>query len=274
MAVVARTLVAFAAATLTTLTAAQDLPGLSPLPGARLIATRHIDEPLELKPATADSEAVLAGTSYVKKVYERPGRITAIVFLNAYRDALFAAGWKLIDVTRLEEIPIQPETVNVAAQFSLNGRSLYARLSQEPGGPYEINVADVGGEDWDTALDRQCRVRLHSVHFDLDRSTIRPESTPTLEKAAALLKTRRSWRVEVQGHTDNIGPEGDAPRQLLSEARAKAIAGWLTTHGVAASRITSKGYGKTRPIADNDDDLGRAKNRRVELFRIGCSGAP
>ena len=134
-------------------------------------------------------------------------------------------------------------------------------------------MADVGAEDWVSALDSQCRITLYSVHFDLDRPTIRSESLPTLGKAAALLKAKRSWKIEVQGHTDNIGADGDALRQALSEARAIAVAAWLTAHGVAASRITAKGYGKTRPVADNDSDLGRAKNRRIELFRIGC-GAP
>ena len=249
----------------------QDFPYLPPLPGARLIETSHISAPLELKQADEDNEAVLAGQSYVKKIYERPGRITPVVFITAYRDALSAGGWRLIDVTKLEEIVVQPETVNVAAHYARNDRNVYARLSQEPGGPYEINVADVGAEDWGAMLDTQCGVTLHSVHFDLDRPTIRPESTPTLEKAAALLKSKRSWKIAVQGHMDNIGAAGDAMRQVLSEARAKAVAVWLTTHGVPASRITAKGYGKTRPIADNDSDLGRAKNRRVELFRQGCA---
>jgi len=248
----------------------QDFPYLPALPGTRLVTTNRFNEPLELKQATEDEEAVLAGMTYTKKIYDRPGTISAIVFVSSYRDALFAAGWKLIDVTKLEEIPIQPETVNVAAHYTLNGRSIYTRLSQEPGGPYEINVADVGAEDWASQLEKQCHVRLHSIHFDLDRSTIKPESTPTLEKAAELLRAKRAWKIEVQGHMDNIGAAGDALRQMLSEARAKAVAGWVTTHGVPASRVTAKGYGKTRPVADNDSDLGRARNRRVELVRLGC----
>lgn len=252
----------------------QDFPYLPPLPGARLIATKQVDEPLELKQAAEDDEAVLAGQAYVKKTYERPANITPIVFITSYREALFASGWRLIDVTKLEEVAVQPETVNVAAHYSANGRNIYARLSQEPGGPYEINLADVGAEDWGSQLETECRVTLNSVHFDLDRPTIRSESMPTLEKAAALLKAKRSWKIEVQGHMDNIGAEGDALRQVLADARAKAVAAWLTTHGVAASRVTAKGYGKTRPVADNDSDLGRAKNRRIELFRIGCPGTP
>ena len=252
----------------------QDFPYLPPLPGARLIATRHINEPLELKQADEDNEAVLAGQSHVKKIYQRPGHLTPVVFITSYRDALFASGWRLIDVTRREEIAVQPETVTVAAHFSANGRNIYTRLSQEPGGPYEINVADVGAEDWSSSLETQCRVTLNSIHFDLDRPTIRPESIQTLEKAAALLKAKRSWKIEVRGHMDNIGAGGDAVRQVLSEARSRAVAGWLTTHGVTTSRVTAKGYGKARPVADNDSDLGRARNRRVELFRMGCHGTP
>lgn len=136
--------------------------------------------------------------------------------------------------------------------------------------PTHFSDLVVGPDAGRRPLEKQCRVRLYSVHFDLDRSTIKPESTPTLEKAAELLKAKRSWKIEVQGHMDNIGAEGDALRQMLSEARAKSVAGWLTTHGVPASRVTAKGYGKTRPVAENDGDLGRAKNRRVELVRTGC----
>lgn len=264
-----------------TVTDAQDFPYIPALPGARLLSTKRIDGPLELEQATADDEAVLAGMSYVQKTYDRPGSITAIVFISAFRDALFAAGWELIDVTKLEEIPIlgrrsldeggQPETVNVAAHYSAHGRNIYARMTREPGGPYQVNVADVGAEDWQAALAKECRVRAYSLHFDLDRATLRPEATPTLEKLAAVLKTRTAPAVEVQGHMDNVGAAGDAARQLLSEARAGTVAAWLAAHGVPASRLSAKGYGKTRPVAANDSDLGRAMNRRIEIVRKDCS---
>jgi len=257
----------------------EDFPYIPALPGAKLVSTKRIQQPLELKAATADSEAVLAGTSYVQKTYGpstplragRPGRLTAIVFVSALRDALFAAGWKLIDVTRLEAIPIQPETVNVAAHYSTNDRLIYARLTQEPGGPYQANVADVGEEDWASALANECRIRPYSIQFDLDRPTFRPEAIASLEKLAAVLKAPSVPAVEVQGHMDTIGAAGDAARQVLSEARARAVAAWLAGHGVAKQKLSSKGYGKARPVAANDSDLGRALNRRIEIVRPGCS---
>jgi outer membrane protein OmpA-like peptidoglycan-associated protein len=79
----------------------------------------------------------------------------------------------------------------------------------------------------------------------------------------------KTLKLEVQGHTDNVG--NDAYNQTLSEARAKAVATWLTQHGVAADRLTAKGYGKTKPVADNGSDEGRAKNRRVEIADPRCT---
>lgn len=243
----------------------QDFPYLPPLAGARLIQTSRVRSPLELRSATAEDEAVLAGVAYIKKSYRLGSAISSQRFISNYRDALFAAGWKLIDVTRLDPASTQPETVTVSAHYLDDGRNIYARVSLEPDGPYEINVADVGAEDWAAAIARECRVRIYSIHFDLDRPTIRTfESTPTLEKLAALLKSTATPALEIQGHMDNIGEAGVASRQALSEARAKAVAAWLTSHGVAAGRMSVKGYGKTRPAAENDSDLGRALNRRIE----------
>lgn len=243
----------------------EDFPFLPPLTGARLKQTSRVSAPLELRSATADSEAVLAGMSHLKKSYERTGAISSMRFVSSYRDALFAAGWKLIDVTKLTA-PGAQETVTVSAHYAGNGRNIYARVSQEPDGPYEINLADVGTEDWSAALARRCRVPIHSIHFDLDRPTIRTfESEPSLAKLAALLKAKSAPAVEVQGHADNIGQAGTAARQLLSEGRAKAVVAWLTSHGVPAAKVTARGYGKTRPIAENDSDLGRALNRRIEV---------
>ncbi len=245
----------------------------APLPGSRLISTRPINEPLELKQATATDEAVIAGQSYVQHTYDRPNHITAIVFLQSFRDALFASGWKLIAVTRLEDIAIQPETVNVSAHYRENGRNVYARFTQEPDRPYHVNVADVDAEDWASQLAKECRVRIYSIHFEHDRPDIKPfESTPTLRKLASLIASKNAPAVEVQGHVDNIGEAAAPAREMLSLARAKSVAGWLTTQGgVPMKKVTARGLGKSRPIADNDTDLGRALNRRIEVARAGCA---
>ena len=105
--------------------------------------------------------------------------------------------------------------------------------------------------------------------FDFNKSTLQAASDPVLQQILDLMKKTPTLKLEIQGHTDNVG--GDAYNQTLSEARAKAVVTWLTGHGVAAARLTAKGYGKTKPIADNSTDAGRAKNRRVEIADPACT---
>ena len=110
---------------------------------------------------------------------------------------------------------------------------------------------------------------MYGVLFDFNKSTLQPASDPVLQQINSLLTKDATLKLEIQGHTDNVG--GDAYNQTLSEARGRAVVAWLTQHGVAAGRLTAKGYGKTEPIADNSTDEGRAKNRRVEIADPRCA---
>ncbi|MGO9641178.1 MAG: OmpA family protein [Candidatus Acidiferrales bacterium] len=103
------------------------------------------------------------------------------------------------------------------------------------------------------------------INFDTNSSTIKPESNKTLDDAASVLKAAPTLSVLVGGHTDNVGtPEAN---MKLSEERAKAVVAALVQRGIAANRLTAKGFGQTQPIADNRLEDGRAKNRRVELVK-------
>jgi OOP family OmpA-OmpF porin len=103
------------------------------------------------------------------------------------------------------------------------------------------------------------------INFDTNKSTIKPDSAKTLDDAAAVLKATPTLSVLVGGHTDNIGTH--EVNMKLSEERAKAVAAALIQRGIAASRLTSQGFGQTQPIADNRLEEGRARNRRVELVK-------
>ncbi|MBF0627428.1 MAG: OmpA family protein [Magnetococcales bacterium] len=104
---------------------------------------------------------------------------------------------------------------------------------------------------------------LENLNFDTDKAVIKPAAFPLLDGVVTVLKQNPSLRVEVQGHTDNTGkpPHNDK----LSKARAEAVKKHLISKGIAANRLTSAGFGATKPIAPNDNPAGRAKNRRVEL---------
>ena len=83
-----------------------------------------------------------------------------------------------------------------------------------------------------------------------------------------MFQSEPGYSAEIGGHTDDVGDK--SYNLKLSGERATAVADWLTAHGVAASRITTAGYGDTRPLVPNKDDESRAKNRRTELRRKDC----
>lgn len=114
------------------------------------------------------------------------------------------------------------------------------------------------------ALTRSGKVDLYSILFDFDRAELKPESGETLDQIAALLREKPALRLAIIGHTDN---QGSAPYNLdLSRRRAAAVvAALVATHRIAADRLTSSGEGFSRPVAPNDNEDGRARNRRVEL---------
>jgi outer membrane protein OmpA-like peptidoglycan-associated protein len=107
------------------------------------------------------------------------------------------------------------------------------------------------------------KIVLRAVHFDFNKATIRPDAQPILDEAVRMLKERGEVSVIVEGHTDSIG--SDAYNMKLSMRRADAVKRYLVEHGIAASRITTEGFGKRQPVASNATAEGRAQNRRVEL---------
>ncbi|MFI5311137.1 MAG: OmpA family protein [Gemmatimonadales bacterium] len=104
---------------------------------------------------------------------------------------------------------------------------------------------------------------FRGVLFDFDKATLKKAALDTVERAVTYLKEHPDLRVEVQGHTDAKG--SDEYNQKLSERRADAVMARLVSQGIATSRITTRGYGKSQPVADNRTEAGRALNRRVVL---------
>jgi outer membrane protein OmpA-like peptidoglycan-associated protein len=101
------------------------------------------------------------------------------------------------------------------------------------------------------------------ITFGVDSSAVQPSFQATLDKVASTLTQYEKTYVDVMGHTDSTG--SDAYNQALSERRASAVAGYLTSRGVQSARLATKGYGESQPKASNLDEAGRAANRRVEI---------
>jgi outer membrane protein OmpA-like peptidoglycan-associated protein len=110
-------------------------------------------------------------------------------------------------------------------------------------------------------------VNMSDVLFDTAKFSLRPEAREKLAKVAGIVEGHPGLRLDVEGHTDNVG--GDDYNQQLSEERGSAVRDYLTAEGMQQDSVTTKGFGKTQPIASNETAAGRQQNRRVELVISG-----
>lgn len=106
---------------------------------------------------------------------------------------------------------------------------------------------------------------LKNIYFDFAKNQLKRESFPTLDRIVLFMTDNPSIKIEISGHTDNIGSK--EVNQVLSENRAKAVVNYLIKKGINASRLQAKGYADKFPVADNDSEARRTQNRRVE-FKI------
>ena len=151
--------------------------------------------------------------------------------------------------------PLNPVTLRFAqpnSKFSLQ----VIKLSFPGGGAPQI----------EQSLKQKGTAEVHGIYFDFGSDQIRSESEPVLKEIAGAMAANSAWNLKIEGHTDNIG--GDQYNQALSERRAAAVKTALVErYQVNDSRLTTAGFGASRPKEGNDTLEGRARNRRVELIR-------
>lgn len=156
------------------------------------------------------------------------------------------------------------------------GKEVWAFMeSTDEGGGYELRVAErevapkAGTPDpvVNEMLEKIIKEGYVTVHinFDIGQASIKQESIPTIAQIVEMMKLAPELNIEVAGHTDSIG--SGPLNQALSESRAQSVVKTLIESGVPESRLSAKGYGESKPVADNKTREGRAQNRRVELIK-------
>jgi OOP family OmpA-OmpF porin len=129
----------------------------------------------------------------------------------------------------------------------------------------EAMKQEITSTDMMTALNTDGHIALY-INFETGKSDIKSESQKTIEQIVEMLKSNPALKISVEGHTDNVGTP--ASNQTLSENRAKAVMNAIITAGIDKTRLSSKGWGQTKPIAENETEDSKAKNRRVEIVKI------
>jgi len=112
-------------------------------------------------------------------------------------------------------------------------------------------------------IEKDVTIRLNNIFFDTDKAELLPASYLELDKLIALLNQNPKIKIEIGGHTDDVG--SDAYNQKLSQRRAEAVRQYLISKGISENRITSTGYGESKPSHPNNSPENRALNRRVEF---------
>jgi OOP family OmpA-OmpF porin len=140
--------------------------------------------------------------------------------------------------------------------------------------PTNIQTSDITEA---LAVPRGTRIRTTApptarlpIFFEFDSTDLLPEAEVLLARVGAALVSDEleDFRFSVEGHTDSVGSE--SYNSTLSEERAKAVKAFLIARGVSEQKLATFGHGESRPVASNDDDEGRQRNRRVELINRGA----
>lgn len=164
-----------------------------------------------------------------------------------------------IDETRLINLPridFDPKGLSLHSYHARNDNLYYIK---------NIRIAEGGVKYYDRVL-QDGKIIANGIRFDVNKATLRPESMGVINEIATLMKEHPDLKFSVEGHTDSDGE--DTSNQTLSENRAKTVLQTLISMGIDSSRLSSKGWGESKPIDANDTPEGKANNRRVEFVKM------
>ena len=138
-------------------------------------------------------------------------------------------------------------------------------------GNFALTILEIEGMKQDISanimldsLKQTGSITLH-INFETGKSVIKPESQPIIDQMTEMLRTDASIKISIEGHTDNVGTA--AANQALSQNRSKAVMDAIIAEGIDKARLSSKGWGQNKPVADNSTEEGKAMNRRVEIVK-------
>ncbi|HZH63941.1 MAG TPA: OmpA family protein [Flavisolibacter sp.] len=154
-------------------------------------------------------------------------------------------------------LPVGKDYVfNVARKGYLFYSGSYSLKTKAPDSTYQKDIPL-------QPIEVDAAIVLRNIFFDTKKYDVKPESTIELDRVVQLLKDNPTVKIQIEGHTDNVGTAAD--NQKLSTARAVSVTNYLVINGIKGDRFIAKGFGASKPVADNKTEEGRSQNRRTEL---------
>jgi outer membrane protein OmpA-like peptidoglycan-associated protein len=213
---------------------------------------------------TAEVQGELWTISYYPQA-SRASKASELQILTNYENAAAKLGGKVLYRDKTKE----------TLRLTKDGKEVWVEVGAEFTGKYTLIIMEKKAMNQDIvanadALANDLKTMGHSsvygIYFDTGKSDIKPESGQAIGEIAKLLKSDASLKVHVVGHTDNVGSM-DANMKLSRDRAGAVVDALVRDHGIPASRLNPYGDGPYAPVASNDAEEGRAKNRRVELVK-------
>jgi outer membrane protein OmpA-like peptidoglycan-associated protein len=245
----------------------QDHPLFTRMPGMRILSCKQIDfDRFVFKTGKGTDEAIEGRRVDIRYQAVAGSAVPGpLAILRNHQQAIAAIGGS----TKYEDARY---TVLKAAK---DGREAWAQVDTAWGKGYVLTIVEKQGMAqevvasaamFQSGLKASGHVEVPGIFFDTGKSDLKPESSAAVAEVAKLLAGDPAMKVYVVGHTDNVASLDLNTK--LSQARAEAVVQALVTrHAIAAARLVARGAGPLAPIASNDSEEGRAKNRRVELVK-------
>jgi outer membrane protein OmpA-like peptidoglycan-associated protein len=204
----------------------------------------------------------LTTVTYQPPEKEPQRKVTRMEIIQNYRVALQELGAEL-----LRDDGYGAE--NLTARFDDHGKLVYVYVTQNQvvaveEKPFQMTMQPPTADAMKDELDKDGHIALY-VNFDFAKATLKPDAAPVIAQVVDLLRRNPALKVSIEGHTDSVG--GHDYNMKLSQDRAASVVAAVVTGGIDRSRLQSAGFGPDKPIDTSNTDVGRAKNRRVELVK-------
>lgn len=247
---------------------AKDHPLFNRMPGFRISGYEEVkftNHPFFLAPG---KEVKVEGRLYRIRYARQEGaqEVSRLQVHRNYENAMARIGGKTLH---------SDDDGNLYMKLAKDGKELWVHVSAYITSEWDLYIVEKGAMAQEVVANAEAfagdinatgHAAVYGIYFDTGKAVVKPESETALAEIARLLKKMPALRIWVVGHTDNTGTM--ETNMNLSKARAEAVVQALTgKFGIAAERLKGYGVGALAPVASNDSEAGRAKNRRVELVK-------